>query len=453
MRKSLFVLVLLLVGCGGNSVEPVAIPIAGQLPARHAPEITSLALFPNAAVHMEGNGSVTISAEIAFSDAGSDLQTLWVRMPGGTTISLDEPLASETGTFSEALTMSTAIIGEFELEFWLVDQAGDSSDQVTAQFHVVADVQTSDWTNRLSGLPDIMSDVIWDGSTFIAVGGDGVVLTSADGIDWVARESGTEATLYALGAYGSDIFAVGKDIVLQSTDHGETWVTRTQPDAVYFFAVAASSSHLVVGGRTNSLDSIIMISEDRGASWQVVDPWPDQFLYVTDLAFRDGHFVAAADTMAFNRVDGGWVFVSSDGARWDDVFRDPESGYSVIVDDGSRFTVAGSDGAVITSFDGFNWTELQTPVVGVEYHSAAWNGSKMVIAGGYPCFLQNCNPPDPPLPYGIASTDGGATWDMFNIDGHYRSLGMAYGNGRFVSVGVEYPGTVFQGVGAIYTSD
>ena len=196
-----------------------------------------------------------------------------------------------------------------------------------------------------------------------------------------------------------------------------------------------------------------MISEDRGVSWRVFDPWPNQSLYVTDLVYRNGLFVAAVDTWFFNRVDGGWVFVSPDGTLWEEVFRDPVSGFSVVVDDGSRFTVAGSDGAVITSFDGLNWTKMQTPVEGVDYHSAAWNGTKLLIAGGYPCFFQNCSPPDSPLPYGIASTDGGATWDIFNIDGHYRSLGMAYGNGRFVSVGVEYPGTSFQGAGAIYTSD
>ncbi len=402
---------------------------------------------------MDSNGSVVTTVEISFRDAGSDLRALRVRMPDSRIIEFVESIATQSGTFSEELTMSTQTIGTATLEFWLVDQAGDRSEPVTARFRVLADVQSGDWTNRLSGLPDVMSDVIWVDDTFIAVGGDGVVLTSADGIDWIARESGTQARLYALGAYGPDVFAVGEDIVLQSTDHGESWIARTAPDGVSLFAVAACSSRVVASGRTDMLEPIVIVSEDRGVSWQVFDPWPDQQLYVTDLVYRDGLFVATADTLFFNRINGGWVFASSDGIRWDVVYRDPESGFGAVVDSGGRFTVAGSDGAVVASFDGLNWTALQTPVEGVDYHSAAGNGTTLVIAGGHPCFLQNCSPEDPPLPYGITSTDGGATWDVFNIDGNYRSLGMAYGNGRFVSVGVEHPGTRFQGFGAIYTSN
>ena len=48
-----------------------------------------------------------------------------------------------------------------------------------------------------------------------------------------------------------------------------------------------------------------------------------------------------------------------------------------------------------------------------------------------------------PLDVGLSSADGGQTWSTFNIDGYFQSNGMAWGNGRFVSVGA----------GAIYSSD
>jgi hypothetical protein len=51
---------------------------------------------------------------------------------------------------------------------------------------------------------------------------------------------------------------------------------------------------------------------------------------------------------------------------------------------------------------------------------------------------------------GVATTDGGMSWEAFNIGGEFLSFGMAFGNGRFVSVGQAAP---LSGEGAIYTSN
>ena len=49
----------------------------------------------------------------------------------------------------------------------------------------------------------------------------------------------------------------------------------------------------------------------------------------------------------------------------------------------------------------------------------------------------------------LASSDSGVTWEIFNIDGYYRSHGLAFGNGVFVSVGAS----PISGEGAIYTTE
>ena len=122
-----------------------------------------------------------------------------------------------------------------------------------------------------------------------------------------------------------------------------------------------------------------------------------------------------------------------------------------IIHDGSQFIVAGNYSTVLASFDAFNWTELQTPVKDVQYMSAASNGSKLLLAGGMRVqHWSGDGIPQIELPVGIASTDGGATWDIFNIDGYYQSRGIAFGEGRFVSVGQSTP---ISGEGAIYVTD
>ncbi|NIL94237.1 MAG: hypothetical protein GTO71_07290 [Woeseiaceae bacterium] len=443
MRKLLLLLVLVLAACsndGGGSkgvFEPV----------QHLPEILGVTLSPTSALQWEGDGSVVVTVEITFSDTGRDIKTMLTQMPDGSIIEFDEDTNSATGTFIEDFVMPTDQIGVFLMEFWLVDKAGDNSTHRVAYFSVIDDGQPGDWRSQVSGLPHVLTDVTWDRDVFIAVGKGGSVLTSVDGIDWAEQESGTDVNLAAVAAYGSAIFAVGENTLLLSADHGETWTIKNTHAAVSLRAVAANASRIVVGGETGLVDPVIMVSEDRGDSWQVIFSWPDPPMYFTDLIYRNGLFLAAADTWFFRR-HGGWVFVSSNGSVWNEIFYDPESGFTTIIDDGSRFTVAGSDGAAITSLDGLNWTEMQTPLGDVDYWSGASNGSKVVLAGGYDCEFIPCSPPSKP-PVGIASTDGGLSWDIFNIGGEYESLGMAFGNGRFVSVGRSAPDS---DQGAIYTT-
>jgi hypothetical protein len=453
MRKFLFYLALLLVGCGGSLGGDIAVPVSGQpsVPpvSKHFPEIIDLALSPDTVTYMEGNGNAGVTAEITFRDGGQDLQTLWIRMPDGTTIEFQESFDTETGTFVENFAVSSERIGALTVEFWLVDKAGDSSIHRFAEFSVTWNAQSSDWTSRLSGLPYALNDVIWDGSVFVAVGNGGTILTSADGIDWVARDSTSDANLNAVAAHGPDILAVGDFTVLLSTDHGENWIAKAGPDHIGLAAVAVNSSHVVVAGNVPDLfGSLIRISADRGDTWQDADINCGFFCgFFADLYYRDGLFVATTDRFSSD----GRVIVSTDGVSWTAILVAEQAGLFAIVHDGSKYIVSGGNGAVFTSFDAFNWMEMQTPVADVDYLSGAWNGSKLVFAGGYSWrFYSRGITPQFEVPVGIASTDGGASWEIFNIDGDYQSCGMAFGNGRFVSVGQS---TTASGEGAIYTAE
>ena len=446
MRKYLIYIALLLAGCGGD--EGSAFPFIQQAQFEHVPRIISLELITSTADYMEGGGSVVVIAEINHQDVGLDIQTLWIRMPDGTTLSFVESQTAETGTFSEGFVMSTEEIGAFNIEFWLVDKAGDASVHPTAEFTVIADLQSSDWTNRLSGLPHALRDVIWDGDAFVAVGDGGTVMTSADGITWAAIESGTGADLNAVAFYGLDIFAVGDGIILHSTDHGTNWIVTDRPIEAGLEAVAINASQVVVGGQHIEWNTAIaLISEDRGDTWRAVDSWPNEDLHMNDLVYRDGLFVAPTP----NALES-WVTVSSDGKMWNEIAVSDEWAVNpdTIIHDGSQFILSGMDGAVFTSLDGLNWSRLQTPVRDVFYRSAAWSGSKLVLAGATMCGgMWICHDPFD-VPLGLSSTDGGKTWELFNIDSNYESSGLAWGNGRFVSVG-DRP--EFDEEGAIYTAD
>ncbi len=291
-----------------------------------------------------------------------------------------------------------------------------------------------DWTTRLT-VPLPLLDVVWDGQVFIAVGYGGTILTSVDGIDWAAQESATDDVLGAVTAFGSDIYAVGGPGVLLSTDHGETWTVKAQPFGFIGTAVAANSSQIVVLGRVPDLGMPrITISEDGGETWQTMD-----FVWSTgDIIYRDGLFVTPG---------GPGVIVSTDGIQWSEiVVGEEDAGLNdLVAHDDSQFFVVGDDGTVFSSFDAFNWTELSAPLADVSYKAGAWNGTQLILAG-----LVSSNRHDGTYrPIGISSSDGGASWDIFGIDTSYESHGIAWGNGRFVSVGRS----ALSDEGAIYTTD
>jgi hypothetical protein len=292
---------------------------------------------------------------------------------------------------------------------------------------------------------------VWDGQVFIAVGGNlgesGVVLTSVDGIDWVAQESATEHALFAVAAFDSNIYAVGGSGVLLSTDHGETWTLKAQPGFLGFlgFGVVANSSQVIVTGVDVGFVPHIAISEDRGETWQTMTfSWG-----ASNIIYRDGLFVGPALTGFFS---GGpletCVVVSTDGKQWNEIFIGEEvASLRAIVDAGSQVFVAGEGGTVFSSFDALNWTELSTPLEDVDYNGGAWNGTQLILAGRV---ASDQNREDGTYrPIGISSSDGGASWDIFGIDTSYESGGLAWGNGRFVSVGVA----VLSDEGLIYSRD
>ena len=333
---------------------------------------------------------------------------------------------------------------------------------VAALSVIDSDPQTRDWTLRYSGIPYVLYDVVWDGSVFIAVGGGGAILTSADGILWAEADTPTDANLYSVDFNGSDIFAVGDEgTVLLSQDHGSSWTLKHGGHPfVVLRAVTANDSLVVSGGYSAALAAdLVLISEDGGDTWI----WPLPFgggtgYWFTDLIYKDGLYIAtASNPYTTNNCQGASigsakVQVSDDGKVWNAILlRDAPASSNAIVHDGGRFFAVGNYNTVFASLDGLNWTELDPPASLVDYLSIAWNGSKLVAAGRINwCYWMNGESPDFEEPTGLSSADGGLTWQVFDIDGHYESRGMAWGAGRFVSVGQTTP---VSGEGAIYSTD
>jgi hypothetical protein len=135
MRRLLFLLALVLAACDGDGFIPTAEAL------QHAPEISNLNLSPDTAMYMEGEGSVGVTAESGFTDVAQDIQTFHVEISDGTSLAneISERINTESGTLTEEFDVSTASVGTFTVEIWLVDRAGQSSNHLSANVQVIGD--------------------------------------------------------------------------------------------------------------------------------------------------------------------------------------------------------------------------------------------------------------------------------------------------------------------------
>ena len=419
----------LLAACGGGNDGS-----GDQQGSGTAPQISNLNLSQTSVPFMEGNGTATITGTLDYVDPDRDITTVRVAVSDGTSLSIPVPgpIPADSGTLSGEIIISTTALGQFTAEVWLVDRAGHSSNRLPMAFAVVVD--PSVWYERLSGLQHTLNDVVWNGSQFVAVGDGGLILSSSDGITWANQFSGTTENLNAITWDGAHYFAAGDAAtILRSADSSNWGTVHTGLANIWLEAIASSGARMVAAGQVFGPGTSYMLSSMDGLNWTENAALPQNGTSIEDIAWSGQLFVAATVVQAFPTA--GRVMVSQDGLTWVDVIisADSVSTFSIVWD-GSRFVAGGIVGRLFVSPDGLNWTEYQTPAPS-NFLSVASSGS-IIIAHGL-------------IDGGAASSDGGATWQVFDMAAGYDSHGMAWGGNRFVSVGWGGPGL---GEGAIFTT-
>jgi hypothetical protein len=86
------------------------------------------------------------------------------------------------------------------------------------------------WTSRTSQ-GNLLNGVAYGNGTFVAVGRNGTILTSPDGVGWTQRTSGTSNHLNGV-TYGNGLFvAVGERGAILTSPDGVNWTLRTSGTA------------------------------------------------------------------------------------------------------------------------------------------------------------------------------------------------------------------------------
>ena len=242
-------------------------------------------------------------------------------------------------------------------------------------------------TEHPSGTPVTLVSVAYTGSGYLAVGGSGTIMTSADGNTWarspasqgVDQSGGQGNGFLGVAWSGTQFVAVGgvhpgSALAVTSPD-GITWTPHPVTDPDVLADVAWSGTQFVAVG----LGGAIRTSPD-GVTWTPKNSGVTLDLH--KILWAGGQFVIVGGneqgegaTTAFGSV----VLTSTNGTTW--TRRSVPTGHPLegIAYTGALFVATGRQGELLTSPDAITWTHQASGVTsGDDLGAIVWNGSKLV---------------------------------------------------------------------------
>ncbi len=290
---------------------------------------------------------------------------------------------------------------------------------------VITSTDGVEWRLSRTGFVYNLSDVVWSNGLFVAVGSYsgwefnpvlGVILTSDNGVDWIERYRTESQTVDAVVWTGSRFVAVGvADKVLLSSD-GISWSEQpTGSEAWTMMDLAWNGSMLVAIGS----DNVPWFGHHSYFTSESGDQWA-QYLFNRDympssIEASGGRFVAVGSEHD--------ALVSDDGLTWSVAPYESSRELRVIVDGGDRFIALGND-VVGASLDGYVWS-IEERAMESRVYGLAWLGDSYLAVGedGF-----------------MMSSPDGLQWNQlseraFDIGGSWEIDELATGGSTIVGVG------------------
>ena len=326
-------------------------------------------------------------------------------------------------------------------------------------------------TPKPAPIMDINS-VAFGAGRYVAVGDEGAIFSSSDGLTWSRKDSKTTGTLHSV-TYENNLFvAVGDGNIIWTSPNGEEWAVRRYGGeaAILYSAVYADRQFVIVGvkairdtnGKITGTRGVIVTSAN-GITWNEEGSLPRTVPLLRSIAYAGGKFVAAgndetivtsSDGITWSRTHSasssstanhlvevipaagrfiavgrnGVVITSTDGTSWtrsieapNNIEGKPKHLYGAAYKPGGNYVVVGNQGAVIYSSNGTSWTSVSgvTPGLADVIHA----DGKFVAVGG--------------LQQAILISSDGVTWNYRNVGERGTGVlrAVIHGGGKFVAVG------------------
>ena len=256
------------------------------------------------------------------------------------------------------------------------------------------------WTGLGTAPAWELVQVRWTGSSFVALGDEGRLATSADGLSWTLRvDVGgiPSTTLSDLAWNGSTYVAVGFNATESSGAYGYPLII-VSPDLVTWTGVNPpaggsaweelsgivwTGTRFVAVGQTQTgggVGKIVFVSND-GLSWtRLSGPGGGSVAWSgRELVAVGGYFTGGPSV----------VWRSADGLTWQSATLDQAYNLSAVVWDGSRFIAVGG-ASILVSQDGSTWQAQTLTISDTLVGVAGYGGTDVAIGQHGAIAAANC---------------------------------------------------------------
>lgn len=226
-----------------------------------------------------------------------------------------------------------------------------------------------DWYTRLSNTSANLNGIAWSGTVYVAVGDGGALIYSYDGQDWVVGNSGTANQLLSV-TWASEIgmfVAVGASYTILTSLDGVAWASQTSGSGVSLTAITWTGLQFVAVGASGRIQT----STD-GMHWTIATSNATSAL--NDITWNGSLLVAVGAN--------GVIVYSADGITWKVAISGITTNLNRAVWSQSEFAAVGDSGVIIKSKDGAVWSANASGVT-TELLGVGWSpGIEMFVAVG-----------------------------------------------------------------------
>lgn len=208
------------------------------------------------------------------------------------------------------------------------------------------------WEASNSGTPETLRGVYFDGATtWVAAGQNGTLVNSQNAADWGLQVSGIAAQLWgAFFADGQWIVTGGSQGYILGSTNSTDWEVLDGPRSFSLYDIGYDGSGLYLAAGADASLAKVLTSSD-GVMWEQnpLTSSIDKALY--GIAYVNGLWVGVGD--------GGTILTSSDPSSgiWTVRSSNTTEPLRDVVFNGSDQVVAvGYNGTILTSEDGIEWT-------------------------------------------------------------------------------------------------
>lgn len=229
------------------------------------------------------------------------------------------------------------------------------------------------WETKAEGIPAGFRSITHGRGLFVAAsdGGPRAIYTSPDGAVWTGSDVGLFQARMSCVTFGDGLFVAsgGRGEVMRSAD-GVTWELISTPVRVELTGVAYGAGRFVAGSVQGDL-----IASSDGRSWTVVAGMMGR---LQAIAHGPQGFVAVA---GWGSPGSGVIWTSTDGMNWTRRPHAESASLGAVAYGGGLYLATGDQGTILTSETGIDWQVHESGVTSSLLAAAVMPG-RFVAAGG-----------------------------------------------------------------------